>query len=80
MRNILLIGLFAIFLCGCKTTQPVTNTAYFNDSDRIYSDDIKTGVCSNVEFACVVMSKGKLRDITGISVLDGPRIFTIKYE
>ncbi len=54
-----------IFCAGCATIKP--QVVYFNDDERIYSDEAKTGVCSNVDFPCVVMSKGKFRELTTIN-------------
>ncbi len=57
--------LLLIFCAGCITTKP--QVVYFNDDERIYSDEAKTGVCSGVEFPCVVMSKGKFRELSTIN-------------
>lgn len=58
--------LFLLILCaGCITTKP--QVVYFNDDERIYSDEARTGVCAGVDFPCVVMSKGKFRTLTTIN-------------
>lgn len=58
----ILLLLLPPLLSGCARAKPY----YFNDSDKIYTNSAKTGVCSGVEFDCVVMSQGKYRELTTV--------------
>ena len=55
--------LLPLILCGCVRGKPY----YFNDSDKIYTDDARKGVCGSVDFPCVVMSQGQYRKITTVN-------------
>ena len=59
----MLLPLLLLTFCGCARGKPY----YFNDSDKIYTDDARKGVCSGVDFPCVVMSQGKYREITTVN-------------
>lgn len=61
MGIILVVVFIALSLFGCATIK------YFNDSEKIYTDKAKTGVCSGVDFDCVVMSQGKYREILEVN-------------
>lgn len=54
---------------------------FINDSKRVYSDDAGKGVCKDISFDCVVMSKGNFRNITDVPLnYSGEKKFTINYE
>lgn len=52
---------------------------FFNDSEKIYSDEAGRGVCAGVNYECVVLSKGSFRNMTGVDVELG-KSFTVHYE
>lgn len=55
--------LLTLLLSSCAHGKPY----YFNDSDKLYTDDARKGVCSSVDFPCVVMSQGMYRKITTVN-------------
>jgi hypothetical protein len=55
--------LLPILLSACAHAKPY----YFNDSEKVYSDKAKTGVCEKVDFDCVCMSQGLYRKITTVN-------------
>jgi len=64
-RLAIVMSLLSLLLSSlaCQHAKPY----YFNDSERVYSDKAKTGVCSQVDFDCVCMSQGNYRKITTVN-------------
>jgi len=65
LRITIMISLLlsTLILSSCASVKPI----YFNDGDKLYTDVARTGVCSGVDFDCVVMSQGMYRTITTVN-------------
>ena len=74
MTAIVLLSL-PLALTSCASAR----LTYFNDSDKIYSEAAGKGACANVNFDCVVMSKGQFRNLTGVDVELG-KSFSVTYK
>ena len=77
MRRNMLFFVLILAVSGCSFLTK-KKPDFFNDSDRLMANEKGVGVCQNVPFDCVIMSKGQFRNLTGQDVVSGKQ-FIVTY-